>query len=121
MTNLNKHIYDKKVENAIVNGILGGVSINDILASIQHYQNAPRNTTTLYKHYGNVIAKTRADLNGRVGKKVIEQALQGDFKSQELFLRSKAGWSPQSTELNVQADEDSDTSALDTLMKLLGK
>ena len=57
------------------------------------------------------------------GKKVIDQALEGDFKSQELFLRSKGGWSVSSTNVEVEqeVDPDADESAIDTLMALLGK
>jgi hypothetical protein len=58
-----------------------------------------------------------------VGNKVVQQALEGDFKSQELFLRSKGGWSPNST-LNEQEQDteaDMDESAIDALMTLLGK
>jgi len=48
---------------------------------------------------------------------------EGDFKSQELFLRSKGGWSPTSTVNEVEQSEnpDEDTSAIDSLMTLLGK
>jgi hypothetical protein len=57
-----------------------------------------------------------------VGKKVIDQALEGDFKSQELFLRSKGGWSPTQTNIEVEqeTDPDLDESAADTLLTLLG-
>jgi hypothetical protein len=59
---------------------------------------------------------------------VIDQALYGDvqdgitWKSQELFLRSKAGWSPQATVNEVEQDVDPelDVSAADQLMNLLG-
>jgi hypothetical protein len=55
-------------------------------------------------------------------QKVIDQALEGDFKSQELFLRSKGGWSPTHTvnEVEQETDPDLDESAADTLMALLG-
>ena len=64
----------------------------------------------------------RAKINGSVGKKVIDQALAGDFKSQELFLRSKGGWSPTHTvnEVDQEVDPDMDESAIDTLLSLLG-
>ena len=53
----------------------------------------------------------------------MQQALDGDFKSQELFLRSKGGWSPNSTvnEQEQDVDADEDESAIDALMTLLGK
>ena len=64
----------------------------------------------------------RAKINGAVGRKVIDQALDGDFKSQELFLRSKGGWSPTHTvnEVEQEIDPDLDESATDALMSLLG-
>tara|TARA_R110002111_G_scaffold208751_1_gene272800 strand:+ start:311 stop:559 length:249 start_codon:yes stop_codon:yes gene_type:complete len=70
----------------------------------------------------------RAKINGAVGKRVIDQALYGDvqdgitFKSQELFLRSKGGWSPQNTtnEVEQTVDPELDVSAADQLMTMLG-
>jgi hypothetical protein len=76
----------------------------------------------MYKTYGSFIETERAKINGMVGKKVIDQALEGDFKSQELFLRSKGGWSPTQTNIEVEQDTDPDLdeSAADTLLTLLG-
>jgi hypothetical protein len=76
----------------------------------------------MYKTYGSFIESERAKINGSVGRKVIDQALDGDFKSQELFLRSKGGWSPNHTvnEVEQDTDPDLDESAADTLMALLG-
>ena len=114
--------YSKPVEKHILECIQGGVGIRDMIASMQHLQNAPKSLSTLYKIYGNFIAQERAKINGMVGKKVIEQALDGDFKSQELFLRSKGGWSPKETVENGEAtDEDTDEDAVTMLMGLLGK
>lgn len=114
--------YSKDVEKHILNGLQGGVSVKQILASMQHLQNSPKSMTTLYKTYGVLMETERARINGAVGKKVIDQALNGDFKSQELFLRSKAGWSPTQTivETEQDAEDDYDTSAADMLMGLLG-
>ena len=94
-----------------------------MIASMQHLQNAPKSLSTLYKIYGNFIEAERAKLNGKVGKKVIDQALEGDFKSQELFLRSKGGWSPTQTNIEVEqdTDPDMDESAVDMMLSLLGK
>ena len=54
---------------------------------------------------------------------MIQQALDGDFKAAELFLRSKGGWSPTQTNVEVESnsDPDEDVSAIDSLMTLLGK
>lgn len=115
--------YSKLVEKHILECIQGGVGIRQMIASMQHLQDAPKSLSTLYKIYGNYIEAERAKINGAVGKKVIDQALQGDFKSQELFLRSKGGWSPTHTvnEVEQDVDPDMDESAIDILMGLLGK
>jgi hypothetical protein len=115
--------YSKLVEKHILECIQGGVGIRQMIASMQHLQNAPKSLSTMYKVYGDFIERERAKINGAVGKKVIDQALEGDFKSQELFLRSKGGWSPTHTvnEVEQEVDPDMDESAIDTLMALLGK
>jgi hypothetical protein len=114
--------YSKLVEKHILECIQGGVGIRQMIASMQHLQDAPKSLSTMYKIYGNYIEAERAKINGSVGRKVIDQALAGDFKSQELFLRSKGGWSPTHTvnEVEQEIDPDLDESAVDTLMSLLG-
>jgi|TARA_B110000971_G_C19864838_1_gene433361 hypothetical protein len=114
--------YSKHVEKHILNCIQGGIAIRQMLASMQHLQEAPKSLSTMYKTYGSFIEAERAKINGMVGKKVIDQALEGDFKSQELFLRSKGGWSPTHTvnEVEQETDPDLDESAADALMALLG-
>jgi len=89
---------------------------------MQHLPYAPKSLSTMYKTYGSFIESERSKINGAVGRKVIDQALEGDFKSQELFLRSKGGWSPTHTvnEVEQDVDPDLDESAADTLMSLLG-
>ena len=115
--------YSKNIEKHILECIQGGVGIRQMIASMQHLQNAPKSLSTLYKIYGNFIEAERAKLNGAVGKKVIDQALDGDYRSQEFFLRSRGGWSPTNTvvEQEQETDPDMDESAIDTLMTLLGK
>ena len=77
----------------------------------------------MYKIYGELIAETRADVVGQVGSVIVQQALDGDFKAAEFYLRSKGGWSPTQTINEVEQSEDPDTDegAIDTLMMLLGK
>jgi hypothetical protein len=115
--------YSEVVAKKVVAGIRNGVSVKDIIASIQKYQNAPSSTATFYKLYGELIAETKAEIVGAIGSVVVQQALDGDFKSQEFYLRSKGGWSPNSTLNEVEQTEDPDTdeSAIDSLMGLLGK
>ena len=114
--------YSKNVEKHILDCIQGGIAIRQMLASMQHLQDAPKSLSTMYSTYGSFIESERAKINGMVGKKVIDQALEGDFKSQELFLRSKGGWSPTQTNIEVEqeTDPDLDESAADTLLSLLG-
>jgi len=115
--------YSEVVAKNVVAGIRNGVSVKDIIASIQKYQNAPSSTATFYKLYGELIAETKAEIVGAIGSVVVQQALDGDFKSQEFYLRSKGGWSPNSTlnEVEQEVDPDMDESAIDSLMGLLGK
>jgi hypothetical protein len=114
--------YSKLVEKHILQCIQGGIGIRQMIASMQHLNDAPKSLSTLYKHYGNFIEAERAKITGAVGKKVIEQALDGDFRSQEFFLRSRGGWSPKETVETADAtEEDYDESAVDALMALLGK
>jgi len=115
--------YKKAIANRIRKMVREGVSMKDIMVSIQDLKDAPTSFATLYKLYGKDIAQERADIVGKVGDKVVQQALDGDFKSQELFLRSKGGWSPNSTvnEQEQDVDADEDESAIDALMTLLGK
>ena len=115
--------YSEVIAKNVRKGIRNGVSVKDIMASIQKYQYAPSSSATFYKLYGDDIAQERAEIVGQVGGVVIQQALDGDFKAAELFLRSKGGWSPTQTnvEIEANADPDEDTSAIDSLMTLLGK
>ena len=111
-------LIDKKVREAIKNG----VSIKDLMASIQHLQQAPASTNQLYKYYGQSIAEEKVKVIGDIGNVVIAAARGGDLKAAEFFLRSKGGWSPNST-VNVDeadGDPDEDTSAIDDLMLLMG-
>ena len=125
---LQKLAYSKVVEKAVLELIRGGVSIRQICPAIAHLNDAPKAVSTLYKHYGAAMEAERASMNAAVGKRVIDQALYGDvqdgitWKSQELFLRSKGGWSPQNTvnEVEQEIDPELDVSAADQIMNLLG-
>ena len=125
---LQKLPYSKVVEKAVLELIRGGVPIRQICPAISHLSDAPKSLSTLYKWYGPAMEAERAKINGAVGKRVIDQALYGDvqdgitFKSQELFLRSKGGWSPQNTtnEVEQTVDPELDVSAADQLMTMLG-
>jgi len=115
--------YKKAIANKVRRMIRDGVQVRDIMAAIQPMKDAPSSLATFYKTYGHDMADERAEIVGKVGNKVVQQALDGDFKSQELYLRSKGGWSPNSTvnENEQDLDPDMDESAIDALMTLLGK
>jgi len=120
--------YSKNVEKHILECIEGGIPIRQMIASMGHLQGAPKSLSTVYKIYGSFMEMERTKINGAVGKRVIDQALYGDvqdgitWKSQELFLRSKGGWSPQNTvtEVEQEIDPEVDEAATDILMNLLG-
>lgn len=120
---MDKLKYSENIAKAVRTGIRNGVAVKDIMASIQKYQQAPSSSATFYKLYGDDIAQERAEIVGQIGSVVIQQALDGDFKAAEFYLRSKGGWSPTQTNIEVEgpADADEDTGAIDSLMTLLGK
>lgn len=115
--------YSEPIAKYVRQAVADGVQIKDILATVnKKYQDPPRNNAMLYKLYGGDIAEARAEITQRVGNVVIQQALDGHFPSQDLFLRSKAGWSPKETQQleDVEGDPDEDSSAINSLMTLLG-
>lgn len=121
--------YNPEVAKVIRKQIAAGVPVKDIFQGIQHMAWAPASMTTFYKKYKQDIYSTRADITEKIGGRVIDQALNGDvdnpvtWKSQELYLRSHGGWSPKSTEQTqeVGTEEEEAESAVNSLMKLLGK
>ena len=56
--------YSKLVEKHILECIQGGVGIRQMIASMQHLQDAPKSLSTMYKIYGNYIEAERAKING---------------------------------------------------------
>jgi hypothetical protein len=120
--------YSKIVEKHVLKCVRGGVSKRETLASMQHLQDAPSSMTTFYKHYGKLWHEEHTDIMSQIGSRVYDQAINGDvkdsatYKSQELALRAKAGWSPQNTvnEVDQEIDPELDVSAADQLMNLLG-
>ena len=124
----NKLPYSKLVEKHIIKCLRSGVSIKDMHLSMQHFQNSPRSLTTMYSTYGQVIYGEKVEVISAIGSRIIDQAINGDpkdastYKSQELVMRSKGGWSPTQTNIEVEqeTDPDLDESATSTLMSLMG-
>ena len=120
--------YSKIIENHVLKCVRGAVTKKDTFHSMQHLQDAPKSMTTFYKHYGSLWIKEHTEIMSQIGAKVYDQALNGDpkdgvtFKSQELALRAKGGWSPQNTvnEVEQEIDPELDIAAADQLRNLLG-
>jgi len=106
-----------------------GVTVKDIFAGIQHFQNAPGSLTTFYRLYRQDMDRARAENTEVIASKIINQARNGDddspntWKSREFYMRSVGGWSPKSTEetREVGSEEEETESAVNALLKALGK
>ena len=121
MTNQKKTI-DGRIASVVRKKAAAGVPVKEILSSIQNYQNAPGSLQTFYKYYGSVMEEARGEVTEALGSKVIQQAKNGDFKSQELWLTTKGGWSKQQTNNNVEIgiDPEEKNSAMEVLLSKLG-
>ena len=114
---------DGRIASAVRKKAAAGVPVVEIFASIQNYQNAPGSIQTFYKYYKEDLDAARGEVTEALGSKVIQQAKNGDFKSQELWLTTKGGWSKQQTNTNFDVsdlNEDEKTSAVDSILSKLG-
>lgn len=122
---MNELEYNGKIGARVYEMTKAGVSVRDIFESVQvgFGSAAPASMTTFYKYYRGDMARARSEINELVGSKVVQQALDGDFKSQELYLRSKAGWSPSETQKHGEDESEMEEaeSAIEALERLLGK
>ena len=123
---INKLGKNKKIADLVQKRTKEGVSVKDIVGEVKaHFNDAPQSLNTFYKYYKEDLDAARAEIAGEIGSLVVKRAKYegefGHFPSQELFLRSKAGWSPTSTNIEVEQDSaDEDLSAIDQLAELLG-
>ena len=114
---------DGRIAAVVRKKAAAGVPVVEIFASIQNYQNAPGSIQTFYKYYKEDLDAARGEVTEALGNKVIQQAKNGDFKSQELWLTTKGGWSKQQTNTNFDVsdlNEDEKTSAVDSILSKLG-
>ena len=113
---------DGRIAAVVRKKAAAGVPVVEIFASIQNYQNAPGSIQTFYKYYKEDLDAARGEVTEALGSKVIQQAKNGDFKSQELWLTTKGGWSKQNTNttVDIPAGEDEANSALENLLSKLG-
>ena len=125
-TPVNRLGKNKKIADLVQKRTKEGVSVKDIVGEVKaHFNDAPQSLNTFYKYYKEDLDAARAEIAGEIGSLVVKRAKYegefGHFPSQELFLRSKAGWSPTSTNIEVEQDSaDEDLSAIDQLAELLG-
>jgi len=125
-TPINKLGKNKKISDYVRKSTKEGVSVKDIVGYVKaNFNDAPQSLNTFYKYYKEDLDAARAEIAGEIGSLVVKRAKYegefGHFPSQELFLRSKAGWSPTSTNIEVEQDSaDEDLSAIDQLAELLG-
>jgi hypothetical protein len=123
---VNKLGKNKKIADLVRKRTKEGVSVKDIVGEVQsNFNDAPKSLNTFYSYYKVDLDAARAEIAGEIGSLVVKRAKYegefGHFPSQELFLRSKAGWSPTSTNIEVEQDSaDEDLSAIDQLAELLG-
>jgi glycosylphosphatidylinositol transamidase (GPIT) subunit GPI8 len=117
--------YNNKIGQRVYHMTRSGVSVKDMFGAVQEKYGsaAPASLATFYKYYRSDMDRAKAEINEAVGSKVVQQALEGDFKSQELYLRSKAGWSPNETVNSKEQENEFDEAegAMEALKRLLGK
>lgn len=86
---------------------------------VQEFQDIPKSYTTFLKLYKEDLDSVHADTVAEIGSKVVEQAKNGDFKSQEFYLSTKGGWNKTNVEVSIETEADS--SAIDKLKELLSR
>lgn len=118
----NKIPHDGRIAAIVKKKAAAGVPVSEILASIQNYQNAPRSLPTFYRIYRDDMDEARGGITEKIGSKIVAQALDGDYKSQELWLTTKGGWSKNQTVTNIDAEysEEEKSNALNNLLTKLG-
>jgi hypothetical protein len=113
-------VRQEKIAKRVEELAAAGVSVKEILASVAHYQYAPASLATLYKYYQVDMDRGRGKVTEIIGSKVIQQAQEGDFNSQKLWLTTKGGWAVETknTEVVVDVTEDNSTALQFLLDKL---
>lgn len=113
-------VRDQKIVQAIREMVRAKVPVRFWLASLQdRFEGAPNNSTMLYRLYGDDIKAARASAFQGVGENIYNQALEGHFPSQELWLTTGEDWSKKShLEVELGVDEESDV--ISDIINLLG-
>jgi hypothetical protein len=113
--------YHPAIAKRIQELVQSKVKISHMIAMLnEEYETAPQNEKQLRKFYGDTIAAARGKAVEQVGKKVYDQAVDGHFPSQEMFLTTQDDWSKKE-QLGVTLEDDEDNSAIATILAMLGK
>jgi hypothetical protein len=129
MSHPHKLSYNPEIAKKVKEQTRAGVPVRTIFASIQKYQDAPGSYTTFYKLYREDMELAKGATIEAVGNKVVDQALNGDpdagntWKAREFYLRTQGGWTPKETveTREIGSDDEEEESAINALMKALGK
>lgn len=126
MPDSTKHKKNSKISAHVKKRVKEGVPRIAIFGEVKSkYMDCPSSPNTFWKYYKEDMDAATAEIIGLVGSKVFERALEegdyGHYPSQELILRSKGGWSPTSTSIEVEQETaDEDLTAISVLEELLG-
>jgi hypothetical protein len=129
MSNNHALPYNPEIAKKVKEQVRAGVPVRTIFASIQQYANAPGSYSTFYKLYREDMELAKGSTIEAVGNKVVDQALNGDpdagntWKAREFYLRTQGGWTPKETveTREVGSEDEEEESAINALMKALGK
>jgi len=110
----------KAIEKRIVEGIENNLTIQGILDSISHMNEAPTSNSSLYRIYGEAIEEARYGNQKEIGGALRRKVQEGDSKIIEFLARTKMGLNPTQQVREVEEDEDK-KDAVSRLAQLLGK
>lgn len=121
--------YNSEIGKRIRDLSAGGIKVREIFSDIQRFASAPGSMSTFYKLYSDDLHAPKIEISRQIGNKVANQALDGDddapntWKAREFWLRTQANWTPKEglETREVGTDEEENESAVDALMKALGK
>ena len=77
--------YSAIIGKHVRKGISSGVSVKDIMASIQKYYHAPSSTATFYQFLGGYIAVVQFYNTSAIGNFFLQKALACDFNALEFY------------------------------------
>jgi hypothetical protein len=122
MVNEPVYKYSKLIADKIRDGIAQGVSLKQIMETVQHYQECPSSATTFRKIYSKDIAEAKFDLSVKLGQYAMTRIAEGSDPILLHALKSKAGWiAEEKVTVRETDEEETDTSVIDDILTKLGK